>query len=86
VYVLLMCVCVCVCVCDWLLNRMASWDSYIKNLMDDGIIEEAAICGMNPPSVWAKSPQMSISVKTHTHTHTHTHTNSEWGKNTQKSA
>ncbi|XP_071315461.1 profilin-1 [Trachinotus anak] len=42
---------------------MASWDSYIKNLMDDGIIEEAAICGMNPPSVWAKSPQMSISVE-----------------------
>lgn len=47
-----------------------SWDSYITNMT--GMTEKgpsplqyAAIFGINPPNLWAKSPSFNITVKTH---------------------
>lgn len=46
-----------------------SWDAYVTNLLaadknGTASVWLAAICGMNPPSVWASTPNFPVTVST----------------------
>ena len=54
-----------------------SWEAYIDSLKGPDSsgtcpVEEAAIWGNNPMSVWATTPGLSSITVNNTHTHTHT--------------